>query len=62
MSAATGQKTYTYRAREAGGKLVKGSVQVQSEALAVSRLVGMGLSPVQVPCMRHSWRARPASG
>jgi type IV pilus assembly protein PilC len=49
MSASTtGQKTYEYRARQSSGKLVKGSLQVQSEALAVQRLAGMGLLPVQV--------------
>lgn len=47
-AAAAGQKTYTYRARQASGKLVKGSIEGNSEALALQRLVGMGLSPVQV--------------
>ena len=49
MSASTtGQKTYEYKARQTSGKLVKGSLQVQSEALAVQRLAGMGLLPVQL--------------
>jgi type IV pilus assembly protein PilC len=47
MSTAT-QKSFTYRARQRDGKLVKGSMAVQSEALAIARLAGMGLMPVQV--------------
>lgn len=45
---ANGQKTYAYRARQPGGKLVRGSLSVQTEALAVMKLNGMGLMPIQV--------------
>lgn len=45
---ASGQKTFEYRARQRGGGLVKGSLNVQSEALALAKLNGMGLLPVRV--------------
>ena len=44
----TAGKTFTYRARHRGGKVVKGSLNVQSEALAIAKLAGMGLTPVSV--------------
>jgi type IV pilus assembly protein PilC len=44
----TAGKTFTYRARHRSGKVVKGALNVQSEALAVARLTGMGLIPVAV--------------
>lgn len=45
---ATAQKTFTYQARQRDGRLVKGSLHVATESLAVARLNGMGLLPVQV--------------
>ena len=44
----TAGKTFTYRARHRSGKVVKGALNVQSEALAVAKLTGMGLTPVNV--------------
>ena len=44
----TAGKTFTYRARHRSGKVVKGALNVQSEALAVAKLTGMGLTPVDV--------------
>jgi type IV pilus assembly protein PilC len=44
----TAGKTFTYRARHRSGKVVKGALNVQSEALAVAKLTGMGLTPVAV--------------
>jgi type IV pilus assembly protein PilC len=45
---ATAQKSFTYRARSRDGKVVKGSLDVASESLALARLSSMGLMPVQV--------------
>ncbi len=39
---------FAYTSRDAGGKLVKGKMEAQSEAVVVSRLQTMGLSPVSV--------------
>ncbi|MGT2425921.1 type II secretion system F family protein [Amnibacterium kyonggiense] len=44
----TVQKAFTYRARARDGRLVKGSLAVASESLALARLASMGLIPVQV--------------
>jgi type IV pilus assembly protein PilC len=41
-------QTFAYTSRDAGGKLVKGKMEAQSEAVVVSRLRTMGLSPVKV--------------
>lgn len=45
MSVAT---TFAYKGRDVSGKLVKGKMDAQSEAMVVSRMRGMGLSPVEV--------------
>ena len=42
---ATAQKSFTYRARSRDGKVVKGSLDVASESLAIARLSSMGLMP-----------------
>lgn len=39
---------FAYTSRDAGGKLVKGKMEAQSESVVVSRLRTMGLSPVTV--------------
>ena len=39
---------FAYTSRDAGGKLVKGRMEAQNEAVVVSRLRTMGLSPVTV--------------
>jgi type IV pilus assembly protein PilC len=39
---------FAYTSRDAGGKLVKGKMEAQSEAVVVSRLRTMGLSPVAI--------------
>jgi type IV pilus assembly protein PilC len=41
-------QTFAYSSRDAGGKLVKGKMEAQSEAVVVSRLRTMGLSPVAI--------------
>jgi type IV pilus assembly protein PilC len=41
-------QTFAYTSRDAKGKLVKGKMDAQSEAVVVSRLRTMGLSPVTV--------------
>jgi type IV pilus assembly protein PilC len=41
-------QTFAYTSRDAGGKLVKGKMEAQSEAVVVSRLRTMGLSPVVI--------------
>ena len=48
MSTATAQRTFAYRARSDGGKLVKGTLDVPNELAAAARLSNMGLSPVQI--------------
>ncbi|MGN6444414.1 type II secretion system F family protein [Amnibacterium sp.] len=45
---ATAQKSFTYRARARDGRLVKGSLDVASESLALARLASMGLMPTRV--------------
>jgi type IV pilus assembly protein PilC len=40
--------TYSYRGRDAGGKLVKGKLEAPSEAAAVNRLRTMAISPIDV--------------
>ncbi|WP_349898776.1 type II secretion system F family protein [Parafrigoribacterium soli] len=40
--------TFAYTSRDAGGKIVKGKMEAQSESVVVSRLRTMGLSPVSV--------------
>jgi type IV pilus assembly protein PilC len=39
---------FAYTSRDAGGKLIKGKMEAQNEAVVVSRLQTMGLSPVSV--------------
>jgi type IV pilus assembly protein PilC len=46
--AANAQRSYVYKARAQDGKLVKGALDVPTEAAAVSRLTSMGLAPVQL--------------
>lgn len=41
-------QTFAYTSRDAGGKLVKGKMEAQSESVVVSRLRTMGLSPVRI--------------
>jgi type IV pilus assembly protein PilC len=41
-------QTFAYTSRDGGGKLVKGKMEAQNEAVVVSRLRTMGLSPVTV--------------
>jgi len=41
-------QVFAYTSRDGGGKLVKGKMEAQSEAVVVSRLRTMGLSPVTV--------------
>lgn len=44
----TSAQAFVYTGRNGAGKLVKGSVDAVSEAAVVSRLMGMGLSPVAI--------------
>jgi type IV pilus assembly protein PilC len=46
--AANAQRSYVYKARAQDGKLVKGALEVPTEAAAVSRLNSMGLAPVEL--------------
>ncbi|HEV7624194.1 MAG TPA: type II secretion system F family protein [Amnibacterium sp.] len=46
--AANAQRTFAYKARSQDGKLVKGALDVATEAAAVSRLNSMGLAPVEL--------------
>jgi type IV pilus assembly protein PilC len=46
--AANAQRSYVYKARSQDGKLVKGALDVPTEAAAVSRLNSMGLAPVEL--------------
>jgi len=39
---------YSYKSRDSGGKLVKGSMEAQNEAVVVSRLRTLGLTPVAI--------------
>lgn len=41
-------QTFAYTSRDAGGKLIKGRMEAQSESVVVSRLRTMGLSPVSI--------------
>lgn len=41
-------QSWSYKAREASGKLVKGRIEAPNEAAVVSRLRTMGLSPVSI--------------
>ena len=41
-------RTFAYTARDASGKLVKGSVDASSESVVVSKLKTMGVSPVSI--------------
>ncbi|MEO7122128.1 MAG: type II secretion system F family protein [Lacisediminihabitans sp.] len=41
-------QTFAYTSRDAGGKLVKGKMEAQSESVVVTRLRTMGLSPVTI--------------
>jgi type IV pilus assembly protein PilC len=41
-------QNYAYKARDAAGRLVKGRMEAPSEAAVVSRMRGMGLSPVSI--------------
>jgi type IV pilus assembly protein PilC len=43
-----GAKEYSYRARDAQGKIVKGSFDLPTEAAVSARIIGMGLSPVSI--------------
>lgn len=47
-------QTFAYQARDASGKLVKGRLDAVSEAAAVSRVRGLGLSPVKVTAAKTS--------
>jgi type IV pilus assembly protein PilC len=47
-AARSGAKAFDYRARNATGKIVKGSLDLPNEAAVSARLVTMGLSPVQI--------------
>lgn len=47
-TAANAQHSYAYRARSQDGKLVKGVLEVPTQAAAVSRLNSMGLAAVQL--------------
>ncbi|ERG63667.1 hypothetical protein L332_04260 [Agrococcus pavilionensis RW1] len=44
----TSTKTWAYKGRERGGKLVKGKLDAPTQAAALSRMRDMGLSPVSV--------------
>lgn len=48
MTLVSAQRTYTYKSRGAGGKLVKGTLEAASEQAAASRLGGMGLAPIEI--------------
>ena len=39
---------YSYKSRDSGGKLVKGTMEAQNEAVVVSRLRTLGLTPVAI--------------
>ena len=39
---------YSYKSRDAGGKLVKGTMEAQNETVVVSRLRTLGLTPVAI--------------
>lgn len=41
-------KEFSYRARDAQGKIVKGSFDVPNEGAVSARLLGMGLSPISI--------------
>jgi type IV pilus assembly protein PilC len=47
-SKSAGAKGFDYRARNAAGKVVKGTFELANEAAVASRLVSMGLSPVSI--------------
>jgi type IV pilus assembly protein PilC len=46
--AAGGARSWSYRARNASGKVVKGRVEAPTESAAIDRMRVMGLSPVKV--------------
>lgn len=48
MTMVSTQRTFAYRSRGAGGKLVRGVLEAPSEGAVVARLNGMGLSPIEI--------------
>lgn len=44
----TTAQSYTYRARNADGRVVKGRVDAASQSVAVSKVVAMGIAPIEV--------------
>ena len=48
MTTATAQRTFAYRSRGAGGRLVKGTIDAPSEGAVVARLKQLGLAPIEV--------------
>lgn len=48
MAAVTAPSTWAYKGRDAAGKPVRGSIDATSEQVVVSRLRGMGITPVAI--------------
>lgn len=49
---ATAAQSWTFKARDAEGKVVKGKLEATSESAAVARMRTMGLSPVTIDAVR----------
>jgi len=48
MATMTASRTFAYKSRDAGGKIVKGKMEAPTEGAVAERLKGMGLSPLDV--------------